>query len=98
MGDWEDGAGSYKADDLFDFGRFPKDFVGATLSTGIGEWFSERVKVEGVRRGAGGLVGVIGTGKTHFSGKSSALSDASQFVAVALGWYAYGSRWDGFRR
>ena len=54
MGDWEDGAGSYKADDLFDFGRFPMDFVGATLSTGIGEWFSERVggqRVGGQRAG-----------------------------------------------
>ena len=85
MGDWEDGAGSYKADDLFDFGRFPMDFVRATLSTGIGEWFSERVKVEGVRHGAGGLVGV-GTGKTHFGGKSSARARSSSCIACAFRW------------
>ena len=85
MGDWEDGAGTDKAYDLFGLGRFSMKFVGTTLSTGIGKWFSEGVKVEGVRRGAGGLVGVR-AGKTHFSGKSSALSGAPPFVAGALGW------------
>jgi hypothetical protein len=45
MGDWEDGAGTDKAYDLFGLGRFPKKFVGATLGTGIGKWFAEGVKV-----------------------------------------------------
>jgi hypothetical protein len=97
MGDWEDGAGTDKAYDLFGLGRFPMKFVGSTLSARIGEWFSERIKVEGVCREASRLVGVR-AGKTHFGGKSSALSGASPFVARALGWYADNNRWDGFRR
>jgi hypothetical protein len=56
MGDWEDGAGADKAYDFFGLGCFPEKFVGATLGTGISEWFAEGVKVQGVRRGAGGLV------------------------------------------
>ena len=56
MGDWEDGAGTDKAYDFFGLGRLPMKFVGATLGTGISKWFAEGVKVQGVRRGAGGLV------------------------------------------
>jgi hypothetical protein len=85
MGDWEDGAGTDKAYDLFGLGRFPMKFVGATLGTGIGKWFAEGVKVKGVRRGAGGLVG-IRAGKTHFGGKSSVLSGSPPCIAGALGW------------
>ena len=85
MGDWEDGAGADKAYDLFGLGRFPMKFVGATLSTGLGKWFAEGVKVKGVRRGAGRLVG-IRAGKKHSGGKSSPLSGATPCVAGALGW------------